>query len=104
MRFAFYRPGSRDPELSLDHFGKQNLKLQLGQACADAAVDAMTERQVAPGIVAVDTKPCAIIEHGFVTIGREIPEHNLVTLAEKLTAKINILRRGAYGQRGIANE
>src|SRR3546814_211777 len=36
------------------HFGNQRGELQFGDAGADAAVDAVTERQVAPRILAVD--------------------------------------------------
>src|SRR3546814_12475322 len=38
------------------HFGNQRVELQFGDAGADAAVDAVTERQVAPRILAVEDR------------------------------------------------
>src|SRR3546814_9660054 len=62
------------------HFLEQNAQLQLGEARADAAVNAVAEGQVAAGILAVKFQGVAIVEHALVAVRRNIPEDELVAL------------------------
>jgi len=93
MRRALDRPGDGDPQLPLEHFGQQDLNLQLGKPGTDTAVDAEAERQVAPRVVAIDAQPRPIVEDRFVAIGGQIPQHDLVALAKGMAVKIDILDR-----------
>src|SRR3546814_16941243 len=60
------------------HFLEQNAQLQLGEARADAAVNAVAEGQVAAGILAVTFQGVAIVEHALVAVRRKLTEDELV--------------------------
>src|SRR3546814_8088913 len=54
---------------------------------------------MAPRIGPIDDDPVGILEHGLVAIGREIPQRQLVALADFLPLDLIILRRGAAHMR-----
>lgn len=67
------RPGYRSPQAALADFFEQSAQLQFGHPRTDAAVDAVPERQVPPGIVAINDHPISILEHGLIAVGRDVP-------------------------------
>src|SRR5690606_20099865 len=62
------------------HFGNQRGGLKLCDACADAAVDSVAEREVAPRVFTVDDDPVAIREDALVAVRRGVPQRDLVAL------------------------
>src|ERR1700709_25067 len=57
-----------------------DLELELGQAVADAAVDAEAERDVAARILAVDDIVVRPLDHLVVAVARDVPNHDLSAL------------------------
>src|SRR3546814_11061182 len=66
------------------HFLEQDAQLQLGEARADAAVNAVAEGQVAAGIPAVEFQGVAIVEHALVAVRRNIPEIGTASCRERV--------------------
>src|SRR3546814_10502601 len=77
------------------HLSDQRGELQFGDARADAAVDAIAERQVPPRIFAVDDDPVSVGEDALVAVRRDIPECELVALPALVAEEFSILGRGA---------
>ena len=65
-------------QAALLHLADQRGELQFGDARPDAAVDAVTEGEVAPRILAVDDDAVAIGEDALVAVRRGVPERNFV--------------------------
>ena len=61
----------------------QDLQLQLGQAVADAAVDAEAEGQVLARPRAVDDEGVGLLDRCLVAVARDVPHHHLVALADR---------------------
>src|SRR3546814_7801698 len=53
------------------HFLEQDAQLQFGEARTDAAVNAVTEREVAAGILAIEPQRVAVVEHALVAVRRD---------------------------------
>ena len=69
-------------------------QLELGNARADAAVDAIAERQVPPGILALDPDQLAILKDALVAVGRGVPQGNPVVLFDLLPEQFGVFGRG----------
>ena len=78
-------------------------QLHLGQAVADAAVDAEAERQVLARPLAVDDEGVGVLDHGLVAVARDVPHDHLVARLDGLAAELDVARRGAahVGQRRL---
>ena len=55
------------------HFFQQNPQLQLCQPRADAAVNAMTKRDMAARILTLNVQLVRVVEYFFVAVGSQIP-------------------------------
>src|SRR6516162_8617066 len=76
------------------HFLDEDAQLQFGKAGADTTVYAITERDMAARILAVDDQPVRFGEDGLVPIGRNVPEDDLVARLDRLAGELGILRGG----------
>src|SRR3546814_15070509 len=54
------------------HFLEQDAQLQFGEARTDAAVDAVSEGEVPPRILAIEPERVPIVEHALVPVRRHI--------------------------------
>src|SRR5436189_998398 len=82
-------------ELALQHLAPQDLELQLGEAVADAAVDAGAEREVLAHLRALDAERVGLRVHALVAIAGDIPHHHLVALPDGLAGELGVARGGA---------
>src|SRR6185437_12679161 len=81
----------------------EDLQLQLGEAIADAAVDAEPERHVVAHVRAVDPVVVGPLDHGLVAVAGEIPHGDLLACADGLAGQLDVRpRRAAHvGERGL---
>src|SRR3546814_14689776 len=56
------------------HFLEQDAQLHFGEARPDATVDAVSEGEVTPQLLATQPARSAIVEHDLVAVHRKIPE------------------------------
>ena len=79
-----------DRDIALDHFLDHAGELRLGQFGPDAAVDAVAEAQMPPGVGAPDIEAFGVLEHALVAVGRNVPHHDLLAALDRLPAKFGI--------------
>ena len=82
-----------DLPVARDDLADQRRQLDFRQSRADAAVDAVTECQVSPGITPRHVELLGIGEHALVAVGRDVPHHHLFALGDVLAAQLAIDRR-----------
>src|SRR5580704_6739680 len=68
-------------------------QLQLGQAVADAAVDAEAEGEVGTRTLAVDDVIVGVLDHLVVAVARDVPHHHPLALVDLLAAELEVLAR-----------
>ena len=80
-----------DPHPPRRHFLQQDRDLHLRQPRADAAVDAVAERQMPPRIRAIDYDRVRIVaEHALVAVRRDVPERELVARLDLLPHQLRV--------------
>ena len=67
-------------------------QLQLREPISHAPMHAETERNMCPGIRAVDDESVRFIKHCLVAVAGQIPHDDLITLSDSLTAKLIFAR------------
>jgi hypothetical protein len=73
----------------------QDAQLQLGQAVAEAAVNAEAEGEVLARAGAVGDQGVRVLDRLLVTVARDVPDHDLVALLDRLAANLGIIERSA---------
>src|SRR5215831_19429584 len=76
-----------------------HLELHLGQALADAAMDAEAERDVLAWARPIDDELVRILDHIGVAVARDVPHDHLVALLDLFAAELDILLRRAAHMR-----
>ena len=71
-------PATLDLGEALQDLFPDDAQLQLGQAVADAAVDAEAEREVLARPLAVDDVGVRVVDHLVVAVARDVPHDDLV--------------------------
>src|SRR5258706_2685362 len=90
-RFFDDLDGREAPEdLLPDH-----LQLHLGQAIADAAMDAEAEAEMLARAGTVDDEGVRIVDRRLVAIAGDVPHDHLFTLADGLAAELDVGQGGA---------
>src|SRR5215467_8247251 len=76
-----------------------HLQLHLGQALADAAMDAEAERDVLARTRAIDDEAIRVVDHIGVAVARDVPHDDFFALPDLLAAELDVLLRGAAHMR-----
>ena len=84
-----------DLQVAAQHLLPQDAQLQLGQAVAQAAMDAEAERHVLARPLAIDDELVRLLDLLLVAVARDVPDHHLVAGLDLLAADLGVLQRGA---------
>src|SRR5215212_7786981 len=71
------RSDDLDVEVAFQHLLPQDFQLHLGQAVADAAMDAGAERQVMTRPRTADDEALGLLDRRLVAVARDVPHHDL---------------------------
>ena len=75
----------------VEEHAQRNASFEAGEAGAGTDVRAAAEREVSARVGAVEAELVGIVEHGFVAVGREETEGDLVARAQVLAVQLPIL-------------
>src|SRR3546814_10134545 len=89
------RAGDLYVEVASEDLLPQDAQLHLGDAVADAAVDAGTERDVQARPGAVDDEAVGVLDRALVAVAGDVPHHDLVAGADGPAAEFGVGARGA---------
>ena len=88
------RPVLLDPDIAAENFLEQHRQLHFRQPRPHAAVDAVTEADMAAGIVSGEIDDIGVGKQILVTIGRNIPENDFLARRDDLAAQFGLAGGG----------
>src|SRR5437762_2013032 len=92
---ALWRAGDFKAKVAVQYFLPENAYLLLGEAVADAAMDAGAESEMLPGLGAVDNELVGTIDLALVAIAGDVPHHHLVAFGDVAARQFDIVTCGA---------
>jgi hypothetical protein len=84
-----------DLQIAVQDFLPQDAQLQFGETVAEAAVNTEAEGEVLARAGAIGDQRIRVLDRLLVAVPRDVPDHDLVALLDRLAANLGIIERSA---------
>src|SRR5580693_3661741 len=84
-----------DLQIAVQDFLPEDAQLKFGETVAEAAVNTEAEGEVLARAGAIGDQVIRVLDRLLVAVPRDVPDHDLVSLLDRLAADFRILERGA---------